>query len=110
VFLSGEQRRVRISVVTVAELFFGARRSRTPESSLTICREFCAAFDLPLSSSAAERSGEVRARLETNGLRIGPCDVLIAGIALAEGRILVAHNTREFGRVPDLRIEDRVAD
>ena len=63
-----------------------------------------------MARAAAELSGEIRARLETEGQRIGPYDVLIAGIALAEQRLLVTHNTREFGRVPGLTIEDWIVD
>jgi tRNA(fMet)-specific endonuclease VapC len=37
---------------------------------------------------------------------IGANDLLIAAIAHANGRILVTHNTSEFGRVPGLVIED----
>jgi tRNA(fMet)-specific endonuclease VapC len=33
-------------------------------------------------------------------------DTLIAGTALANGAILVTHNTSEFSRVADLRLED----
>ena len=33
-------------------------------------------------------------------------DVLISGQALARDMILVTHNTNEFARVTDLRIED----
>ncbi len=33
-------------------------------------------------------------------------DTLIAAHALALGAALVTHNTREFGRIPDLMIED----
>lgn len=67
----------------------------------------CGVFDvLPLTGAAAELSAAVRARLETSGQRIGPHDVLIAGIALANNRVLVTHNSREFGRVLDLKIED----
>jgi hypothetical protein len=44
----------------------------------------------PLSRLAGEISGRVRADLETLGQRI----------ALAEDRILVTHNSREFGRGP----------
>lgn len=59
--------------------------------------------------SGAELSSEVRAILETRGQRIGSYDVLIAGIALADDRVLVTHNTREFKRVPNLRLEDWIS-
>ena len=101
---------IALCVVTVAELFFGAHRSRNSSRNLELCREFCDSFDiLPLTSAGAELSAAVRARLETNGERIGPHDVLIAGIALADDRVLVTHNSKEFGRVLDLTIEDWVA-
>lgn len=101
---------IALCVVTVAELFFGAHRSRNSARSLALCREFCGSFDvLPLTSAAAELSAAVRARLETSGQRIGPHDVLIAAIALADSRVLVTHNSREFGRVLNLKIEDWVA-
>jgi len=44
--------------------------------------------------------------LASNGTPIGFYDVLIAGQALARDFILVTHNIREFGRVPNLRLED----
>jgi tRNA(fMet)-specific endonuclease VapC len=37
---------------------------------------------------------------------IGPYDLLIAAIALANGVTLVTHNTDEFKRVPELTLED----
>ena len=98
---------VALSVITVAELFFGAHRSRNSVRNMTLCREFCDSFHvLPLTSAAAQRSAAARAELESSGARIGAYDVLIAGIALAEGRILATHNIREFGRISNLQTED----
>ena len=37
---------------------------------------------------------------------IGPYDLLIAAIALANGCTLVTHNTQEFSRIPGLVLED----
>ena len=37
---------------------------------------------------------------------IGPYDVQIAAIAVANGCTLVTHNTREFSRIPGLLLED----
>ena len=75
--------------------------------SLELLTRFCSVFEiLPLTRTGAEIAGRARAHLETAGQRIGPHDVLIAGIALAEARVLVTHNTCEFRRVPDLKFED----
>lgn len=99
-----------LSTVTVAELMFGALRSRKPQQGTVICRQFCRAFQLvELDQDAGERSGIIRADLEGRGERIGAYDLLIAGIALARGHILATHNVREFGRVAGLRIEDWAA-
>ena len=54
----------------------------------------------------AEVAAIIRADLESRGTPIGPCDTLIAGIALANSGILVTHNTKEFSRVNQLNIED----
>jgi len=54
-----------LSTVTVAELMFGALRSRRSQESIVICRQFCSAFQLvELDRDAGERSGVIRADLE----------------------------------------------
>jgi tRNA(fMet)-specific endonuclease VapC len=40
------------------------------------------------------------------GTPIGPNDLLIAAIALANRLTLVTHNTTEFSPVPGLKLED----
>ena len=47
-----------------------------------------------------------QASIARRGKPIGPLDTLIASHALAIDVILVTHNTREFGRVEGLRVED----
>ena len=49
---------------------------------------------------------ELRADLARQGTPIGPYDLLIAGIAIANGLTLVTHNTREFSRITTLSLED----
>jgi len=66
-----------------------------------------AQFDsVPFDDAAAEAYGRLRAHLTTTGQLIGPNDLLIAAIALANGLTLVTHNTAEFSRVPGLVIDD----
>jgi tRNA(fMet)-specific endonuclease VapC len=50
--------------------------------------------------------GPLRAALERSGTPVGQLDSLIAAIAITHNLILVTHNTREFARIPNLRLED----
>lgn len=54
----------------------------------------------------AELCGKVRGELQKNGKPIGPYDLQIASIALANNLILVTHNKKEFSRIQGLEIED----
>jgi len=97
---------VRCSVV-VAELLYGANRSARKAQTLSQVRVFCRNFrSLAFDDPAAEEYGWVRAHLAGLGTPIGPNDLLIASIALANGLTLVTHNTSEFSRVPGLNLED----
>jgi tRNA(fMet)-specific endonuclease VapC len=48
----------------------------------------------------------LRVELERAGSRIGALDMLIAAQAATLGLTVVSNNTREFGRVPGLRLEN----
>jgi tRNA(fMet)-specific endonuclease VapC len=61
---------------------------------------------LPFDDRAAEEYGKLRAHLMALGSPIGPNDLMIASIALANQLTLVTHNTTEFSRVPGLVLED----
>lgn len=93
--------------VVKAELFYGAMKSANP--SLTLARQepfISQFFSLPFDDAAAEKYGRLRVFLSKQGKPIGPNDLLIAAIALANNVTLVTHNTSEFGRVPGLQIKD----
>jgi len=96
---------VAISAIVTHELFYGAFKSRRSDhhvAQLDALRFPVIEFD----TMDARQTGEIRASLASRGMTIGPYDVLIAGQAVARGMILVTHNTREFSRIPGLRIED----
>ncbi len=61
---------------------------------------------LSFAVAEARAAAAVRATLEAKGAPIGPMDTLIAGTAIANSGVLVTRNTREFGRIRDLRVED----
>ncbi|WP_228371379.1 hypothetical protein [Trichormus azollae] len=50
--------------------------------------------------------GGIRAELSKLRTPIGAYDFQVAAIALANNLILVTHNTREFDRIENLKIED----
>lgn len=95
-----------ISAVTAAELFFGVARTGS-ERNLQALRQFLAALEIaPFDDQAAEVFGSLRAWLTAQGTPIGPYDTQIAAHAQSLGLTLVSNNTREYARVPGLRVEN----
>jgi len=93
--------------VVRAELKYGAEKSQARNQTLAELDRFLATFEsLPFGDSAADQYGRIRASLERDGKPIGPNDLPIAAIAIANGVTLVTNNSREFARVPDLRWEN----
>lgn len=98
---------IAISTIVQAEMYAGSAKSQTPERSRQIQDEFFQRFTLiAFDEDAANVYGDIRAALEKQGTPIGGNDLLIAATAISRDLILVTHNTREFGRVNGLQIED----
>lgn len=101
---------IAVSSVTVAELHFGARKSRRPAQNERALQQFLlplivAGFD----HDAAIAYARIRASLKKRGTPIGPLDTLIAAHAASLNLTLVTNNVREFERVPDLKLDNWVA-
>jgi len=98
---------IYLCTVVQVELYYGAYRSANPEPNIALLERFFSQSSiLPLDVRAARITGQLRAQLAALGTPIGPYDLQIAAIALANNLTLVTHNTREFSRVEGLRIED----
>ena len=96
-----------VSSITIYELLVGVEKSRDPESNRRFLGNALAPFsERTFDEAAALQAAKVRAALEKTGRGIGPYDTLIAGHALAFGKRLISANTREFGRVPNLVVEN----
>jgi tRNA(fMet)-specific endonuclease VapC len=94
-----------ISTVSIAELWYGIARSDDPDRKRELWSRFLTPFDvLAFDRAAAELHGGLRFALGRHP--IGERDLLIAAIALANDLTVVTANTREFRRVPGLRVED----
>ncbi|MFA5516558.1 MAG: tRNA(fMet)-specific endonuclease VapC [Desulfuromonadales bacterium] len=99
-----------ISTVTLMELVKGAEKSMKPEANMAVIEGFAARLEvLDFDRNAAAHSGQIIAELELSGRKIGAFDSQIAGHARSRGLIVVTNNTREFERVPGMRIENWVS-
>jgi tRNA(fMet)-specific endonuclease VapC len=94
------------SIVVAAELRYGVEKSGSNELAERIDVLLSALEILPLEPPADRRYGELRHHLTRQGKPIGPNDLLIAAQVLATDLTLVTANTREFERVPSLRVEN----
>ena len=98
---------VCISAITKSELMYGVEVSphrQRDHAALEAYLRHVAVLDY--SGDAALHYGRIRAVLKLNGAMIGANDLFIAAHARALGLTLVTNNTREFGRVQDLTIEN----
>jgi tRNA(fMet)-specific endonuclease VapC len=93
--------------VVKAELFYGAMKSNKSTQTLAKQQAFLSQFvSLPFDDKAANKYGRIRAELARLGTPIGPNDLMIAAIALANNLTLITHNLREFSRITGLNLED----
>jgi tRNA(fMet)-specific endonuclease VapC len=98
---------IRVPAVVVYELETGLAKSAEPKRRRRQLDTLLSVVEvIPFGMDEARAAAKARARLEVEGTPIGPVDTLVAGVALAHRAVLVTHNTREFGRVSGLRLED----
>ncbi len=106
-FLAYSPGEIALCSIVKAELLYGARHSQRVEANLQLLRCFFSPLQsLPFDDRCAEEAGQIRADLAAQGKPIGPNDLLIAATARAHDAVLVTHNTREFSRITNLRLED----
>jgi tRNA(fMet)-specific endonuclease VapC len=96
-----------ISAISTSELQFGiefAQRKPNHLAAFGLLLQYVQVLDYP--AEAAADYGQIRSYLQSQGTLIGANDLFIAAHARCLGLTLVTNNTREFGRVPGLKIEN----
>ena len=100
---------VHISSIVYSKLWYGienspahlrAARSKQLNAFLTLVTIH--SWD----KKAAKQYGQARAYLRKAGTMIGNMDLLIAAHALSLDAILITNNSREFKRIPTLKLEN----
>ena len=95
-----------ISAITLAELRYGAERSRKLHGLIDT---FATTVEVvSFDEAAAAEFGRIGSILAERGTPIGEFDVLIAAHAVALRCTLVTNNVRHFTRVPGLSVENWV--
>ena len=98
---------LHLSVITVAELEYGAAKSKTPVKEHQAVLDFVSPFKIiDFKPNDAENFGLIRAYLEKKGTPLGPYDMEIAAQAMTNNLIIVTNNVGEFERVPWIKVED----
>ena len=97
-----------ISTVTVMEIVKGFHRVQREARLLDFMSALPSLEVLTLDAVSAALSGRIYADLERTGQPIGRADPMIAGIAIANERVLVTGNTAHFQRIQDLGYDLRL--
>lgn len=96
-----------ISVITHAELVYGARKSKHVEKNLAVVSRLAEIFPiLDVSVSVAETFGNIKSNLVARGVAISDMDLLIGATALVYNLTIVTNNEKHFKRIPGLNIEN----
>jgi tRNA(fMet)-specific endonuclease VapC len=104
---------IAVSIVTFHEQAIGCHgrlnRAKTSEDLIRgyqlLNRVLNSYTEFPVVSFDAA-AVEKHNNLKSLNLRIGEMDVRISAIALAHNLTLVTHNTRDFSKVPNLKLAD----
>lgn len=101
--------RLYVSVVGIAEITRWIYSRNTPARFLVGYEDLIMEVQvLSLDRESAETCGKIAAQLSEVGTPPGLPDMLIAATALVHDLTLVTHNSRDFHRVPGLRLQDWV--
>jgi tRNA(fMet)-specific endonuclease VapC len=94
--------------IVAAELAFGVAKSGSVRNRQALEMFLAPLTIMPFDEAACWTYGELRAELERRGTPIGALDTMIAAHALSQQATLISNNTREFDKVPGLKLDNWV--
>jgi len=97
-----------ISVITEAELLYGAEKSASKAIAKAVEQFLARLTVLDWNRTAANKYAKFRARLEVAGTPIGNMDLMIAAHAAAANLIVGTNNERHFLQIKGLTFENWV--
>lgn len=97
---------IGINWVVEAELRFGAKLKNSPQLTQRVEALLNELNMIEFDEQLPVHYADLRAKLTLQGSVIGSNDLWIAAHAQSSGLCLVTRNIKEFGRVPNLQIEN----
>jgi tRNA(fMet)-specific endonuclease VapC len=104
--LANETETVSTTVMTIAELYYGAYKSKNIIDEM---RNVASVLDsfliLEMNQEGAKMFGEILSTLEKKGQTIPDRDILIGAISLSKGeKTIITRNAKDFARIPGLKV------
>lgn len=101
-----EHPQLTLSAITRYEILRGLK-ARGAAVQLFAFNAFCEASTvLPITDEIIDRASSIYADLYRRGDLIGDADILIAATAMEHRLALVTNNTRHYGRIADLELQN----
>ena len=98
---------ISISMITYAELIFGAKRSQNEQQNMIKVRHISELYPIEdLNEGVMEVFADIKAKMFNNGIRIEDMDLLIAATAIYNDLTLVTNNVKHFEKIPYLKLEN----
>jgi len=95
------------TIINHAELLFGAYNSAKVQQNLDNIKSFLESISIVnFDKNASETFAKLKTNLRKSGKVIADLDLIIASICLSNDFILVTNNTKHFGRIEELKIEN----
>ena len=98
---------ISISMITYAELVFGAKRSQNERTNMLKVNRIREIYPVEeLNIGIMELFADIKANMYSKAMRIEDMDLFIAATAIYNDLTLVTNNTKHFENVPVLKLEN----
>ena len=98
---------VKISIITLMELYYGAYKSKRVAGNLAKIKTIESSFEIiPAGNESAEIFGRLKATFHKKGTSLDDFDLIIASCALANNLVLVTNNIKHFKRIESLKMDN----
>ncbi|HXK50640.1 MAG TPA: PIN domain-containing protein [Clostridiales bacterium] len=95
-----------LSMITYAELYYGAKKSAMPEKNMAVVRKMTELFPvIEITRPVIETFADIKVYLSKKGLMIPDFDIIIGATALTMNYTLVT-NDSDFRNIPGLKTEN----